>query len=177
MLDLSIFVLNHTKSDIIEPKVRMEVHHPSSHRVLCTSFPEPPITRSHLKLPQKLFDNSVSLQGVFQKSGKPFSIFSPVPQSALAHSYSLFWTQRKCSLFQEDFSDCTCSTCPLCCIIRTGSFPWTVSSVRAGPVLALSLCLSVCHTAGTSCALRNMHLIIHRGKQEMGSYWGMATFQ
>lgn len=169
MLDLSFCVLNHTKSDIVEPKVRMEVPHPSSHRVLCTSFPEPLITRSHLKRPQKLFDNSVPLHGVFQKSEKPFSIFSPVPQSPLAHCYSLFGTQRKCSLFQEDFSGCTCSPC-LCCIIRIGSLPCTVSSVRPGPVFALSLCLSVRHTAGTPCALRNMHLTIHRGKQEIRSY-------
>lgn len=73
--DLKIFVLNHINSDIIEPRVEMELHHPSSHRVICTPFPEHLITLSHLEFSPKL-NNSVPLHGMFQRSGKPFSIFN-----------------------------------------------------------------------------------------------------
>lgn len=78
-LNLRILVLNHINSDIIEPRVEMEVYHPSSHRVLCTPFSEHLITLSHLELPLKLFNNSVAILGMLQRIRKSFSIFKPIP--------------------------------------------------------------------------------------------------
>lgn len=107
-LELKITLLKHINSNTIGPRVRVKVHSPSSQRALYfvpTTFHrfEP------LKDPSNLFDNSVPLRGVFQRSGKPFPTFPPlpIPQSPLAHSYSLFGTQMKCPLFQEAFPDST----------------------------------------------------------------------
>lgn len=90
-LDLRIIVLNYINSDIKESRVRMKIHSLSSHRALCTMFPGHLITLSHLKLHQKLFNNSAFAWDV-PKVCKGFSYLHPLP------SFSLLWlTLTHCS--------------------------------------------------------------------------------